>query len=122
MVINFPFFSYISCKICLKLYAGFTYIKFNFSSRKRETYGDGTNGASGSSDDAFADALSMPEREDVRIVICLIRTVLIFLFTVKFRQSKIFLKNNLEQNIIVKMQSVLFADLDYLFNFDHFQL
>lgn len=36
-----------------------------FSSRKRETYGDGATGTSGSSDDAFADALSMPEREDV---------------------------------------------------------
>lgn len=36
-----------------------------FSSRKRESYGDGTTGTSGSSDDAFADALSMPEREDV---------------------------------------------------------
>lgn len=37
-----------------------------FSSRNRnETYGDGATGTSGSSDDAFADALSMPEREDV---------------------------------------------------------
>lgn len=38
-----------------------------FSSRKRESYGDGATGTSGSSDDAFADALSMPEREDVSI-------------------------------------------------------
>lgn len=37
-----------------------------FSSRKRrENYGDGAAGTSGSSDDAFADAVSMPEREDV---------------------------------------------------------
>ncbi|CAK1548083.1 unnamed protein product [Leptosia nina] len=35
-------------------------------SRKRnETYGDGATGTSGSSDDAFADAIAMPEREDV---------------------------------------------------------
>lgn len=47
-----------------------------FSSRKRETYGDGATGTSGSSDDAFADALSMPEREDVSNVNDNIETVL----------------------------------------------
>lgn len=35
------------------------------SRKRREDYGDGAAGTSGSSDDAFADAISMPEREDV---------------------------------------------------------
>ncbi|VVC92444.1 unnamed protein product [Leptidea sinapis] len=33
-------------------------------SSRNETHGDGATGTSGSSDDAFADAISMPERED----------------------------------------------------------